>query len=287
MNIDAPTVCYDLPFADYAAHPAWNWSCIKKIADSPLHAYSAKHGDDEDTASRMRLRAMHAMVLEPEHFDRDFAVYRDGARNERHTKYREFLDQHPGKTILTPSDEAAVKDTAEALRAHRVVRHVLRGIRAEVSLFWRDDATGIDRKARLDGLRISDDGTEAIIVDLKGTGSTEDRVVANMVAKQRWHGQGASYEDGVRACFPKVQRVRVYIVAYETSAPYDVAVYEMDDGVPDGALHVGGVLYRDCMEKLAGALRTNAWPGRHDHIQTLCLPPWALLDNDDAFTFND
>jgi hypothetical protein len=82
---------YNITDAEYRAADGVNWSRLKIIRESPLH-YKMKP-DRPDTAALGMLRAIHALVLEPEEFDRDFAIF-DGRRDKRSRSYQEFLEQN-------------------------------------------------------------------------------------------------------------------------------------------------------------------------------------------------
>jgi hypothetical protein len=269
------TIRYDLPFEEYAALPGWNWSCIKLLEDgSPLHVRHARDNPSPDTANRAVLRAIHAMVLEPETFALRYSVF-DGVR--RGKAYDAHVEAHPGTTVLKPSDLDLVRATADSITNHPAVRDLLAEGRPEVSLTWEDSATGLLCKGRIDWLG-------AALVDLKTSGSTNEREVASRVAHNLWHGQMAHYDDGLRA---NGIEVPAFIVVSEGRAPFDVAVFEVDEGIPDGTMHVGRELRKRLMKRLAECERLNHWPGRHPERQVLTLPAFALLDESESITFGE
>ena len=61
------------------------------------------------------------------------------------------------------------------------------------------------------------------------------------------------------------------IIAVESSAPHDVAVFEMDDD----ALWAGELLVAECLDKVAAGRFSKQWPGRYPAPQKLGLPRWA------------
>ena len=60
----------------------------------------------------------------------------------------------------------------------------------------------------------------------------------------------------------------------------EVALYEVDPGVPFGALHVGARVRAGLMARLAECVRDDHWPQRYEEAQTLVLPEYALIDFD-------
>jgi hypothetical protein len=265
---------YDLPFEEYAALPGWNWSCIKLLEDgSPLHVRYARDNPSPDTANRAVLRAIHAMVLEPETFALRYSVF-DGVR--RGKAYDAHVEAHPGTTVLNVRQFDEVRWTADAILAHSAVRDLLAVGRPEVTVTWTDAETGLPCKGRVDWLGDA-------LVDLKTIATTHEIAVARIVAKNHYHGQMAHYDDGLRA---HDIRVPAFLVVAEGRAPFDVAVFEVDEGIPDGSIHVGREMRKRLMKQLAECERLNHWPGRHPQPQVLCLPPHALLDDSESITFD-
>lgn len=234
----------------------------------------------------MRLgTATHLAVFEPERFDERVAVW-EGERRAGNA-YKEWLAANEGKLHLRAQDLAGIDAIAAAVRAHPVAAALLDQGEAEVTLRWTDEETGLECKGRADWIRREDDGSITVI-DLKTTRTVNPRLFASQVANLAYHGQAAHYVAGVRAMNPGVDVVRFLVIAVESSAPHDVVVYELDAGVPDGALHVGELLRRELLTKLADCIRHDEWPGRCPRMETLCLPGWALTGDDaDDFTFEE
>jgi hypothetical protein len=277
-----PGIYHGMDFDTYRKIDAWNWSLIKLLDEdrgSPLHVkHKRETADDDDTASRMFLRAIHALTLEPHRFDEDFSIY-DGRRDMRHKSYQDHLAKYPGTTVLTPKDRDHAQAIADAIRSHPFAGALLKAGRAEVTVVWQDIATGLLCKARIDWLAQGN-----ALIDLKGIGTAE-RQVTRLSAQHGYHGQLAHYDSGLQ--HHGIEPPMVALITYETKPPYDVAVFEMDRGVPDGSLHVGEVMRSEFMEQLADCVRLDHWPGRHLSMKPLTLPSWALLDHSDEITFEE
>jgi exodeoxyribonuclease VIII len=71
-------------------------------------------------------------------------------------------------------------------------------------------------------------------------------------------------------------------IAVEKTAPYAVAVYELDAT----ALAAGNELRQRDLRMIADCRATSEWPGYGDDCQTLSLPSWALR-NESAITSED
>ncbi len=234
---------------------------LKLLRDSPLHY---RDHVDKDSASRGMLRAIHAAVLEPETFRRDFVVY-DGRRAGK--AFEAFAACNEDATILNVREHAQVGGVAAGILRHDLARELLAAPgRSEVVLRWDDPTTGIPCKARLD--RYADDGT---LIDLKGYGTSDPRLIGRHVAKLGAHIQLAHYVAGLEAL--GMPHRRTLVISYETSPPFDVAIVEL---LADDALKVG----RDERDRLLGLLAecqaANHWPGRCPDIVPLDLPDYLM-----------
>ena len=275
----------DHSYGQYAELPGWNWSVIKQLHKSPLHAAYARKYPSPDTAQRRFLRAIHCAALEPEKLERSFVEYA-GRRDKRIEAYREFLAGiEPGAEVLTPKEMCNVNAVAAALRADQWVGAKLAGPgSAEICVTWIDKETGLPCKGRID-LLAGDKRTRRVqVVDLKGYGTTAHGGVGAAAGRALAHGQMAHYKAGLEAHGLEVDAVS--IVSYETSGALDVAVFHLDPGAPDGALYEGEKLRRRLMGELAACLESDHWPGRQRHgPENLTLPPWAY--EEDRFEFTD
>lgn len=259
-----------LDYADYSALRGVRASRLKLMAESPLHY---REFEDVDTASRGKLRSIHAIVLEPE--NAQIAVF-DGRRDERTAVYRDFLANHAGCTILNPAEYESVQRVRDGIYRHPIARGLLTAPgESEVTIEWDDHATGLACKARLDRLQ---DGAP-VIIDLKTYGTSDPRIIAQRVAKMGAHIQAAHYCDGLATVDQILpSEIRYYLICVEERAPYDVCVVELEY---DQALAAGRAERDRLMARLAECTRTNVWPGRCPDIVPLDLPAWVGAEDDD------
>lgn len=258
---------HNLTFAEYAALPGWSWSVIKHAALSPLAVQYARTHPGKDTATRAKLRAVHALVLEPHRFADEFSVY-DGIR--RGKAYDAHREQHPRTAVLNPSEMDEIRAAADAIHRHPAVARLLAEGQGEVSVTWTDRATGLPCKGRIDWLN-----PKRGFVDLKTSGTVHERRVGALSVRNQWHGQLAHYADGLRA---NGIDLPAWLITAEGKDANDVAVWEVDDGVPDGGLHIGATIRAEYLAIIARCVAEDDWPGRHPHPQPLTLPTYALLD---------
>ena len=281
----------DLPFGDYRALAGVNWSHLKLLDRSPLHYHSPS--PDKDTPARGLFRAVHAAVLEPHVYDRDFVVY-EGRRDKRSKAYQAVLTDHPCATILKPSEDEEARGIAAAVRAYPAATALLDHADAmtEASFTWSCSVTGIECKGRADYLlpghrielgpfRIVPDPDCAVLIDLKNMRSVSPREMSRDIAKMGYHGQGAHYCDGVAAVLG-VERVMFGILGVESNAPHAVGLEMLSD--EDLA---AGAAWRDgLMRTLAECSASGVWPGPCPEPRMSDLPTWAPgMPHDDDFTF--
>ena len=256
-----------MPFADYQAIKAVNFSTLKEMARSPLHYQHRLTTPREDTSRMAFGRAIHTAVLEPDRFPLDYVVF-EGPRRAGGV-WDEFKAVHAGKTILKLEEYETCLDVRDAVRGHRVARRLLRYGKPEVALQWVDPITRMKCKARLDWLRGD------VLTDLKSTGDVENRTFGRLSARMAYHCQLAFYRMGLIATGHKPAPVR--IVAVEVDAPHDVAVLAVDEDV----LYAGEMEVRRLLRMVKTCRRKRRWPGRYEEEESLDFPEWALAPDTD------
>lgn len=185
-----------------------------------------------------------------------------------------------GQVPLLAEDYERVKGMAEAIKAHPIASVLLdpdHG-KPEQSIFWHDEAHGIDRRVRLDWMPdVRPDG-RLVVADYKTTRSAEPGEFARSVARYGYHQQEAFYRDGI-ATLGLSDDVDFVFIAQEKVAPYLVTVNELDMI----ALMVGRDQNELAMRTFAECTATGIWPGYSDGINVLSLPEWATSDIDMEF----
>lgn len=261
------TATSGLSFPAYQALPGVNWSTLKHMADSPLHYRHHLTTPRSDTPAMRFGRAVHTAVLEPDRFPLEHIIWDGGDR--RGNAWKEFAAANADRTILKTDEYAACLAVRDAVRAYAPAANLLRG-ESEVSIEWTDAETGIACKARLDHIHAG------AIVDLKSTSSVDAHDFERTAADLLYHGQLSMYRRGLAACGADFCDDAPVIIAVESSAPYDVAVFEPTDD----ALRIGDGLVSDLLFRLAECRARDSWPGRFDGPQPLTLPPWLMGDDD-------
>jgi hypothetical protein len=171
-----------------------------------------------------------------------------------------------GGVPLKPIDYGRVMAMAEALRRHplaRVLFDPAGGVPEQV-LVWRDDPTGVWRRAMLDWRR------GRIIVDYKTADSAAPEVWRKSVASYGYHQQDQYYRDGVTALGLADEPAFVFVVQ-EKTPPFLVAVYDLDDY----AIRIGRERNRRALEVYRDCTASGVWPAYSPEVETIALPRWA------------
>lgn len=263
-------VVEDLDEAEYHAHAALSVSGAKKLL-APSCPARFKWERDNPPAPKAVFdigHAAHAAVLG---VGADVVVV--DAANWMTKAAKEARDQAyaDGKTPLLAADAAAVEGMAAALRAHPKASALLDPDHGtpEVSLFWTDVASTVQRRARLDWLPATDGG-RLTIVDYKTCASAEPGKVRKAVADFGYHMQHAWYVDGAHAV-GLAEDVGFRFVFQEKTPPYLITVVELDAE----AVRVGRARNDEALRVFAECTEWDTWPGYADDVQVLSLPPWA------------
>ena len=195
----------------------------------------------------------------------------DAAKEAREAAYA------AGQTPLLLADLAKVSAMAEAIRRHPVAGVLLNpdhgGGKAEQSLFWADEETGIQRRCRVDLLPEPGNGP-FVVTDYKTCEHADPDALAKAVTNYGYLQQEQWYLDGIRA-LGLDDDPDFWFVFQEKSAPYLVNVAR----VKDADRWIGRARNRQAIEVFRDCTESGLWPGyeagTEDGITDIELPPWA------------
>ncbi len=265
-----------MPAADYHAIDACSASKLKAMRRSPAHC---RHQiDNPPTSEAMALGTLlHSMVLEPFSYENLYHVMPECDRRTKEGKRAWALAEieAAGKTVVKKDDFILAQAMAVSCAAHPAYPKLFDGEgHNELSIFWRDDETGLDCKMRAD--RIVDvPGFGTVVVDLKSTIDASPRAFAGSVHKFGYHIQAAMYLEGLaKAGIPCEKFV---LFAPESAPPHCVAVY----AVEDESVEQGRREMRRLMATYAECVKSGVWPGYSGRIESLSLPVYAFDDGED------
>lgn len=288
-----PEIIYDLPFAAYCEIDALNQSRLKLFKKTPLHArHEILHGKI-DTQALVVGHASHTMILEPEKFRDNYAVFADddiikdvmaanpATQSPRATKiYKDakaiWEAKHAGHAHLTACEYARCRGIQAAVASHPIASQLLYGDAGEneLTLVWElPDGKDGHAKARID--RLTRWNKFNCVVDVK-TWNAKDadaildqRSVEKQIHQYGYHNQAAWYLDGLSQLAPA--NYTFIFVFVEQEAPHDVAVYELSEE----AIEKGRAENAARMEQYLDCKKTDRWPGVSAEIKPVGLPVWA------------
>lgn len=274
------TVHENMPFDRYCLDLEGESSTgLRKLIRSPLEYKWWKEHDQPDRDELRVGRAAHTAILEPHLFAEGYAVWPPGSRvtatgrtpprSGKEWDAFKFEHEAAGKTILTREQHQNAIEIARAARAHKVAGRILAEAgRAELSISWVHERTGIAMKARLDWLCSS-------LNDIKTARDIEPRLFSGSSARFGYHTQSSIYKGALMALGMDAP---AKLIVIQSGAPFDVAVF----AVSDQALMVGEQAYEAALDTLAVCRARGEWPGiASDGELDLHLPNWAVPDYDD------
>jgi hypothetical protein len=249
---------------EYQDIDALNWSSLKLMHESPLMYRWRERHPRKDTQALSLGRMVHMAVLEPERFE-ECCVRRpsefDSWRTKASKEWRqEQLDA--GREVMTDEDAETIERVREAIVWHADAMRLLQGTRREEALTWTVD--GVECKGRVDAIAASR------IVDLKTTRDL-GLFVRKGAAELLYHGQLAWYLDGAIAAGACSPDAGAFVVAVETSEPYDCAAFRLGEE----SLDAGHDLWRSLIDQWITCRDTGLWLGKFPSLTFLDMPRWA------------
>lgn len=237
--------------------PGISSSRLKHMLVSPAY-YQLKLQRPMAETDALRLgRMLHTQLLEPHLIDEEFAVWRDGRRQGN--DWGLFALQNSSKTILTEAQLQCAQDMAMALRelTDFPFESWLDGMDSikpaikERSLFWIDEETGLQCKARPDAMTL---GQSALAGDVKSARSVDPDDFVRDLFSLRYDLQAAHYLAGIKAVYGVDANFAFFAV--EKDAPHVARTFLMTQE----ALALGEKNRRYCLRLTRQCLDANNWP---------------------------
>lgn len=214
--------------------------------------------------------AADCLLFTPQEYADKFVAF-PGRRDKRTKEYKDFLDQHPGKEILSVDEDATAHLIRDRVNANPDMRRVLTG-RAQVAVTWTDPDHGVRLKGLLDVLG------DGFVTDLKTSRAVKDSpwVLGRIVHDYGYHVQLAMYVDGCRANGRKIDNA--YIAWVKNSAPWSTGVMR----VPEHELDIGRRKYKGWLEQLVWCQERDEWPGPWEGVIDLWFPDFVYKEDENA-----
>lgn len=249
---------------EYRQAEGVNKSTLWEIRKSPAHYQYILTHPREDTPTLKMGRAIHAAVLTPTAYKREWAVI--PADINRRTKagqeeYNLFLAENEGKELLTAEESETVKGIVKAIRKNRDAAELLKGTRREVPVFWTNDQ-GIKCKCRIDAVK------PGIMVDLKTAADASSDTFVRDALKYGYDVQAAHYIEGYSETGGG-KTPKWFFIVIEKTEPYTVNIMKAGSDFIDH-----GIVRRNkLLQTLAECREKNSFPGYG--INEIIMPKWA------------
>lgn len=238
----------------------------KLIATCPAVYWHERNNPPEPSEALDVGTAAHEWLLEGDTWPQRFHVLpadHNGATKDGKTLVASIREA--GKRPLKAGDFAAIKAMVKALRADPIASAAFSNGRAERSIYWQDEETGIWCRARPDWL--PNEGR--IMVDYKTARSVHPDDLRKAIADYGLHQQAAWYCDAVEAA-GIIERPAFLFIFQAKSPPYLIVPVTLSETT----LQWGGILNGHARRVFARCLEAGHWPGYADDVLTLDLPEW-------------
>lgn len=260
----------DMPEDQYHRHPALSTTGIKGLLRCPARfRHDRDHGrapkDSFDLGS-----AAHTMVL-----GTGWELAEWTGEDWRGKEAGEFkaAARAAGKIPILASQMHEVRKMHTRLLDHPAGRYFSSGGISEVSMFWADEETGVECRARADRLTVEDD--RPLIIDYKTCSDASIHGVRSSVAKYGYNIQQAFYTWGLIESGLDPDAVGSFLFIFqETSAPYPVTMVRL----ADTAVWLGRQDVRRALELYARCARDDHWPDYADDVTEIDLPRWKYYE---------
>lgn len=244
---------------EYFADPSTSRSDLDIYIRSPLEYYErrvARTKADPPPGPALRIGThLHAAVLEP-------SVWED-TRSRLPGDARASRERQQVEGMLASLEGSRTP-------AARAARQLLWGEgQSEVSITWRDDATGLACRSRLDRLLVR--SSSVLVVELKTTEDPSPEEFARSIHKFGYHRQAAFYLNAAIELVGEARASFAFVVVRK-EPPHEVAVYQLDDE----SIEIGRQEVREAMAALKASRETNTWSAPWENgATTIGLPAWA------------
>lgn len=252
------------------------------MAKTPAYYKWAMENPQEPSEDLVVGSAFHKLVLEPDDFDKEFAVLPEGI--DRRTKvgketYALFMEENADKGVITIEQYEMISKMRDSVLSNPYTVKLLNG-KHEQSMYFVDDLTGIQCKVRPDTYTII--GDKVIITDEKSCKSAMPEDFMRDIIKYQYDLQAYMYRLGVaKTLNVPIENVSFVFNCVEKKAPYLSALYEVTQPI----FERGEMLFRKYIGMLKECIDTDNWYGYNGFTNapmTIGIPDWALAkDNEE------
>lgn len=228
-------------------------SLLKAMLDSPAHYQAQLLASQSKSAAKDFGTLVHALVLEPGSFSREYAVF-PGKRDGRDTDFKAFCATNAGRNVIDEFELASARELADKVLQRKVLGRPFGDFVAEgnpeASLFYTDPATGVRCRARIDLLHPEG------IFDLKTTMHPTAGAWLRQALNLHYDMQSYMYTLAV-SLFRGVTSPPPFIfIAAENERPHSIGVYTAGGSFMEN----GGRKYQTALGGYAACCKVGHWP---------------------------
>jgi len=268
-----PGIYFNISSEDYHNDGAISCSNIKDLLISPLKYWNNSPLNPDrkrkETAAKSTGTALHCLLMEKEKFKQDYIVlpkldidsdfYRKESQNPnflsnyalRKTKDAKTFEYIGSKTVINEKDFEEIKSAVDSFETETAASELFRDGYAEVSIFWRDEETGLMCKCRPDYL------TPNYVADYKSIADIEK--IGRDLVSYKYHFQAAFYLEGlsqlrkiISSPLTEIIHNNFIFAFQEKEAPYLVRLKTLSEEVLDigrQKFRLGLEIYKENIEK--------------------------------------
>lgn len=297
---------HSLAAQEYLTAPGLSASMLDRLRISPAHLRDYMDGEREEESDALALGTLcHRAIFEPDTLTAESVcmlpatiwitkerraklksavpVLNDAGHEKtsgdmaevawgNFTECKEWVKENAGNR---PTVDAGEWKKAMRIRdnAHHdsTVRDLLKDGHAEQALFV-EDAEGTLRKSKFDYISLAGN----VIPDLKTCRSAHPDKFERAILDHSYHIRAAHYIDNARLA--GIEKEAFVFICVETAPPFLVAVYHLMDHV----LEYGRQLWLAEIQTYRNCLKSGRWPGYHEGIKSIGLPPWKMREVEQA-----
>lgn len=225
-------------------------SDIKNFLVSPRYYFYKTYEEKKESNDKERHfiigSALHELILEAEMFKTNYVVSPkfDMRTTVGKTAFAEFQQQAEGKTILNIDEYELIVRMAESAIRNKTFKELIVDSYRELSCYTIDEKTGLKLRMRPDSFA-KDKNT---ITDIKSCQQSNYKSFKSDIYKYGYSISTAFYMDFLK-------RENYVFCAIEKQAPYQTALYMLDDEMID----YGRQQYRMALDLIKWSIENECW----------------------------
>lgn len=272
-----PEILYDLIEDDYHAHPALSSSGARKLLppSCPAKFEWERRNPRPPTKAQTEGRAAHRLILG---IGADivpvvgFADWRTKAAKQARDEI-----EAAGSIALLEKDVRPLLDMRAALTSHPLFGRLFDVDRGspEASIFWTDEETQVECRARLDFLPNPVQGRRLVVPDYKRSRSADRSGFSRSAADYGYPMQADWYLRAIKAAGLDPEPAFVFVVQ-EPEPPHVVTVgqFSRQD------MQLAHERNRRALHTFAACSAAGHWPGYVDDVTTFEMPTYWRIESE-------